>query len=199
MEAVLGFCVDGRGFGAGAGMVEAGFWGGFFVVPVQAKFGGGGFVEVGFGDGGAFVGEVAVLVEVDSGVDGDEGVREPEDAARRLLGDLRPALCDWVLDSQDHYCQYGCPVTDAAFALGTVRKIRTTLRAIDPAVGPHLHCTECREPEDCESHIQCGISGDIPESLSSLPQWDDGKVYEGRNGYPSLGLMVSSSSSGQVS
>lgn len=43
----------------------------------MAEFGGGGFVEVGFRDGGALVGEVAVFVEVDEGVDGEEGGGEP--------------------------------------------------------------------------------------------------------------------------
>ena len=77
---MLGFRVDGSSSGAGAGGVETGSWEGLFGVGAAAKFGGGGFVEVRFGDGGAVVGEVAVFVEVDEGVDREEGGGEPEDA-----------------------------------------------------------------------------------------------------------------------
>lgn len=77
---MLGFRVDGSSFGAGAGGVETGSGEGLFGVSAAAEFGGGGFVKVRFGDGGAVVGEVAVFVEVDEGVDGEEGGGEPEDA-----------------------------------------------------------------------------------------------------------------------
>lgn len=81
---MLGFRVDGSSFGAGAGGVGTGSWEGLFGVGAAAEFGGGGFVKVRFGDGWAVVGavvrEVAVFVEVDEGVDGEEGGGEPEDA-----------------------------------------------------------------------------------------------------------------------
>lgn len=77
---MLGFRVDRSSFGAGTRGVQTGSGGGLFGVGAAAEFGGGGFVEVRLGDGGALVGEVAVFVEVDEGVDGEEGGGEPEDA-----------------------------------------------------------------------------------------------------------------------
>jgi len=51
-------------------VVEAGFW--CLFGGIGAEFGGGAVGEVGFGDCGAGVGEVAVFVGVDEAVDGEE-------------------------------------------------------------------------------------------------------------------------------
>lgn len=77
-------------------------------------------------------------------------------------------------DVQDHDCEDCGSVADFTLALGSVCKVFTSLGGIDSSIRPYLHCTECREPEDGERHIERCSGVDVYELLSSLPQWDDG-------------------------